>query len=183
MFKRKSAKAKIFAASAALTLAGAIFTAVAPDANAAVSTACNKVGTPTVTAANWSNTASWTFSRTHTWCAYNEAANRRVIFQSDGNLVAYSSAHTGGAATWKTATSGRGSTLKFQTDGNVVIYDSNGKPLWSAGQFQANPPTQSMVYQFGIQHFVSGSTVDERLYSGYKVSGGHLNIPRFYVKI
>ena len=61
--------------------------------------------------------------------------------------------------------------------------DSHGNPRWATGQFQKNPADKSMAYQFGIMNFVSGSVHERYLYSGYKVPGGHLNIPDFFQRI
>lgn len=87
--------------------------------------------------ARWSSTKASNYSAGQKWCAYNNAAGVRVIWQSDGNLVGYTGAHSGGTATWSTRTSGKpggattGARLAFQTDGNVVIYNSAGKALWA----------------------------------------------------
>jgi hypothetical protein len=52
-----------------------------------------------------------------------------LCFQSDGNLVIYSS---GGTPLWSSGTSGYpNATLVFQSDGNLVIYDGT-TPLWNS---------------------------------------------------
>lgn len=55
----------------------------------------------------------------------------RLVMQSDGNLVLYSS---NGTALWATGTSGQGGAKAiFQSDGNLVVYTDAGSALWSSG--------------------------------------------------
>jgi len=54
----------------------------------------------------------------------------RLILQSDGNLVLYSSTK----AIWASWTVGKGGIrLVMQGDGNLVLYDKNGFPVWNSG--------------------------------------------------
>lgn len=53
----------------------------------------------------------------------------RLVMQSDGNLVLYS---TSGQPLWSAQTSGNpGAWLALQTDGNMVVYSSSNVALWS----------------------------------------------------
>ena len=58
-----------------------------------------------------------------------EAAACRLVFQTDGNLVAYEE----GAAYWSAGTAGAatGGSAAMQSDGNFVVYDAAGVPRWS----------------------------------------------------
>ena len=62
--------------------------------------------------------------------------NRKLIMQTDGNLVIYSyvsSTNTVGGALWSSGTNGSGAyKATFQGDGNFVVYSSNGAK-WSSG--------------------------------------------------
>jgi hypothetical protein len=61
-------------------------------------------------------------------------ADRKHVldFQSDGNLVLYSS----GTATWSTGTNGKSAAeLYMQPDGNLVIYNTAGQPLWNSNTY------------------------------------------------
>lgn len=61
-------------------------------------------------------------------------ADRKHVldFQSDGNLVLYSS----GKATWSTGTNGKSAAkLYMQPDGNLVIYNTAGQPLWNSNTY------------------------------------------------
>ena len=52
----------------------------------------------------------------------------RLVYQPDGNLVAYSN----GVAYWNAGTRGAGGgSATMQADGNFVVYDSNGVARWS----------------------------------------------------
>jgi beta-glucosidase-like glycosyl hydrolase len=56
----------------------------------------------------------------------------RLIFQTDGNLVAYLPT---GAAAWNSRTQHLGgSRIVMQNDGNLVMYRSDGTPVWDTGQ-------------------------------------------------
>ena len=58
-------------------------------------------------------------------------APRRVVMQTDGNLVIYDVYNR---AIWASGTNEKGSKphrLVMQTDGNLVIYDGINKPTWS----------------------------------------------------
>jgi hypothetical protein len=58
-------------------------------------------------------------------------APRRLIMQTDGNLVLYDK---NGSVVWNSRTSLKGSgpfTLIMQDDGNLVIYEENGNYTWS----------------------------------------------------
>jgi hypothetical protein len=62
------------------------------------------------------------------WCISTPTA--RLIFQHDGNLVAYTGAHSGGRVLWASGTNNSGQELRFQPDGNVVVYGCCGIPVW-----------------------------------------------------
>lgn len=54
-----------------------------------------------------------------------------LVFQTDGNLVAYDLAH--GRPLWASGTGGHpGDVFTFQTDGNAVIYLPDGSVLWTS---------------------------------------------------
>ncbi|MFT3770794.1 MAG: hypothetical protein QM820_35675 [Minicystis sp.] len=55
------------------------------------------------------------------------ADGAHLDWQSDGNLVLYSSS---GSTLWQSNTSGSGYKLALQTDGNVCIYNSSGSWIW-----------------------------------------------------
>ena len=57
-----------------------------------------------------------------------EAAACRLVFQTDGNLVAYEE----GVAYWSARTAGvaTGGSAAMQSDGNFVVYDAAGVPRW-----------------------------------------------------
>lgn len=58
---------------------------------------------------------------------------KRTVLQNDGNLVVYDG---NGRALWNTQTHGRGSsTLVVQQDGNLVLYDSSSRPTWNTVTF------------------------------------------------
>jgi hypothetical protein len=57
--------------------------------------------------------------------------NRKLVFQSDGNLVLYNAA---GQPLWASGTHGKGGNLlSLQLDGNLVLYNAAGQPLWASG--------------------------------------------------
>ena len=60
-----------------------------------------------------------------------EAAACRLVFQTDGNLVAYKE----GVAYWNARTGGvaSGGSALMQPDGNFVVYDALGVARWSTG--------------------------------------------------
>ena len=60
-----------------------------------------------------------------------EAAACRLVFQTDGNLVAYKE----GVAYWNARTGGvaSGGSALMQPDGNFVVYDTVGVARWSTG--------------------------------------------------
>jgi hypothetical protein len=69
-------------------------------------------------------------SGTAIWTSDTKSAGAYAAFQTDGNLVVYSSAKK---ALWSTKTSGnKGSTLALGSDGNIVISSSAGKQLWDS---------------------------------------------------
>ena len=66
------------------------------------------------------------------------SAGARVVMQSDGNLVLYSTANR---ALWSTKTSGNtgaNAYLALQNDGNLAIYTASGKVLWAAYSNRSN---------------------------------------------
>lgn len=103
--------------------------------------------------AHWTSSKGYTFTTTQRWCAYNASLDRRLVWQSDGNLVAYTGAHSGGIATWNTRTYGYGSSankgarLAFQTDGNVVIYNAGGVAIWTTNTYGYG----GTDFYFGVQ--------------------------------
>ena len=60
-----------------------------------------------------------------------EGAACRLVFQTDGNLVAYDE----GVAYWHSRTAGAatGGSAVMQSDGNFVVYDAAGVARWSTG--------------------------------------------------
>lgn len=64
------------------------------------------------------------------WSASSAGAtSTRLVMQSDGNLVLYSSS---GTPLWNSETSGNnGARLVLQQDGNLVIYSTSNIPLWA----------------------------------------------------
>ena len=60
-----------------------------------------------------------------------EGAACRLVFQTDGNLVAYNE----GVAYWHSRTAGAatGGSTVMQSDGNFVVYDAAGVARWSTG--------------------------------------------------
>jgi hypothetical protein len=58
----------------------------------------------------------------------------KLIMQSDGNLVLYSSRFDPARALWSSNTGGNaGAYAVMQSDGNFVVYSSAGKALWQSG--------------------------------------------------
>jgi hypothetical protein len=84
----------------------------------------------------------WTTQKSYTyaaggWCMYASWGHAfRLVWQSDGNLVAYhnASANNPADALWSTGIKGSGSHLKFQTDGNIVIYNIDGIAVFATHQ-------------------------------------------------
>ena len=71
-----------------------------------------------------------------------EGAACQLVFQTDGNLVAYAN----GVAYWNTDTGGStGGSAVLQTDGNLVVYDRAGVAAWNAGT--AGNPGAFLVIQ------------------------------------
>ena len=58
----------------------------------------------------------------------------RLVFQSNGNLVAYKN----GVAYWSARTRARGGVAAMLRNGNFVVRDSGGKVLWST-RTRGNP--------------------------------------------
>lgn len=56
----------------------------------------------------------------------------KVIFQSDGNLVAYDINAFTTPAVWASHTVGEGTRLSLQEDGNFVIYNASGHAVWAS---------------------------------------------------
>ena len=66
----------------------------------------------------------------------------RLVFQTDGNLVEYTSSNH---AVWASGTSGRGGAfVVFQTDGNVVIYNAANQAVWASGSTSSHPASLSI---------------------------------------
>ncbi len=129
-----------------------------PNASAAASVDCPKnaqVVGGAYSYGAWDSSRSYVYNTSSRWCAYDERLGYRFTWQSDGNLVAYAGAHTGGAATWATMTNGRGAVLAFQSDGNVVIYDANGQPIWATGTWS---PITARSYKFSIEQSAATAT-------------------------
>ncbi|BBA96930.1 hypothetical protein RVR_2456 [Actinacidiphila reveromycinica] len=65
------------------------------------------------------------------WSAHTSGSGNQAVFQSDGNLVVYNSAHH---ALWASGTVGHsGAHLVLQSDGNVVVTSASGAAIWAAG--------------------------------------------------
>jgi hypothetical protein len=91
----------------------------------------------------WSTTSAFNYGPGG-WCMhYGSDRSYRLVWQQDGNLVAYhnASANVPRDARWASNTSGRGARLSFQTDGNLVIYDSANHAVWASGTHFRNSPT------------------------------------------
>jgi YD repeat-containing protein len=115
------------AQSSSAALAGAW-----PMADATTTTAADSSATPAMRAPIQvpMDGRVYAASAAQTWTS----AAVRLIFQTDGNLVAYRTSD--GAAIWNSATAGNpNATLALQTDGNLVIYSaaSGGTALWATG--------------------------------------------------
>lgn len=88
----------------------------------------------------------------------------RMIFQTDGNLVIYSSRSGASRAIWATGTNRKGATrMTFQTDGNIVIYAGN-RAIWNTGTYNRIRQTQA--------HFIMQSDGNLVLYGGPYASTG-----------
>lgn len=87
---------------------------------------------------NDSNGTEWTSAIDGSYAGYGSHTSQTsfpdihgdyLVFQSDENLVLYSS---GNAALWATNSNGSGaSTFNLQEDGNMVLRTSGGTPVWS----------------------------------------------------
>ena len=71
-----------------------------------------------------------------------EGGGCRLVFQTDGNLVAYA----GGAAYWSAGTqvAARGGWAEMQADGNFVVYDAAGVVHW-ASDTGGNPGARVVI--------------------------------------
>ncbi|PPF67725.1 curculin domain-containing protein [Rathayibacter sp. AY1E8] len=65
----------------------------------------------------------------------------KLVFQSDGNLVAYNSSSN---AIWSSGTQGTGVRLAMQKDGNAVIYSSTNQAVWLT---DTNEPGATLSFQ------------------------------------
>jgi hypothetical protein len=99
-----------------------------PAAQASLAPPRTCTSTTAPTAGRWSMRQAYVMTP-GTWCIQNDG--RRMVFQSDGNLVVYPL--TNNYATWASNTAHRGAHLVFQTDGNLVIYDANHVARWASG--------------------------------------------------
>lgn len=85
----------------------------------------------------------------------------RMIWQSDGNLVIYSGAHSGGVALWSSRTTGQNAYFDLQTDGNLVVRNgSSGAAIWNFG---APTVGTAFTYRFDIHTLY---TMTESYYTG-----------------
>jgi len=97
------------------------------------------------------------------WCSYSHGKGsrpRRIIMQTDNNLVEYDAANVG---LWMTKTNGKSNELAnlvMQNDGNLIIY-AGRNALWSTKPY---PPTTSST--FGPDQVMFE---DECIYSPNKV--------------
>lgn len=63
------------------------------------------------------------------WIRDDTANAVALVFQSDGNLVAYGA---GAVPLWASGTYAPGGALVMQNDGNLVIYKPGGIPIWAS---------------------------------------------------
>lgn len=78
----------------------------------------------------WTTSTAYKF-QAGTWCM--AVQYQQLVWQSDGNLVQYSTIGGIRSVHWATGTQNRGKWLAFQTDGNLVIYDASNHAIWANG--------------------------------------------------
>ncbi|MEU6537810.1 protein kinase [Streptomyces sp. NPDC047000] len=83
------------------------------------------------------------------------AARISLVFQRDGNLVAYDENNQ---ARWSTDTSGKGALAAFQPDGNLVVYDAEHNAVW-ASNTPGHPTARLILQSDGNITIMDGSTV------------------------
>lgn len=83
------------------------------------------------------------------------AARISLVFQRDGNLVAYDENNQ---ARWSTDTSGKGARAAFQPDGNLVVYDAANQAVW-ASNTAGHPAAQLVLQEDGNITIIDGSSV------------------------
>jgi hypothetical protein len=156
--KKHSLLRKILTVAAVPVIVATSLTVNASPA-AAAGPSCPDNGSATpATQGRWNHNtsaAAGTYAASRYWCIFNEPRNRRLVWQSDGHLVVYSGAHSGGSATWSGHTYvGASGRLVFQQDGNVVVYYANGTPKWSTGTgLGATLPDQyQLEFSMQIEH-------------------------------
>ena len=68
---------------------------------------------------------------------YSKDNTKRLVMQTDGNLVVYDDTAGGKAVwdsgTWRSGTANGPYKLTMQDDGNLVIYNKDNKPIWDKG--------------------------------------------------
>jgi hypothetical protein len=73
----------------------------------------------------------------------------KLIMQSDGNLVLYSTFAGRTRVCWASGTNGRGGTfVEYQHDGNLVIYNASFRPVW-ASNTAGTGGTNTNINQWG----------------------------------
>lgn len=115
----------------------------------------------TETQVSWAYNAGKSYTTSQKFCIYHEGFNRRLVWQSDGNLVLYGAAHTGGNAIWSSNTYGKSAArLVLQADGNAVIYNTKGAPIWHSNTWRSD--SQKKKAQYGISFFGADGGVGAR---------------------
>lgn len=85
----------------------------------------------------WSSASGYVDFAPGDFWVQSRTDSSQLVFQTDGNLVLYSSS---GRAVWHSQTYGRGAAkLSLQSDGNIVVYRANNTPLWSSGVSRSVP--------------------------------------------
>lgn len=157
-------------------VATSMMTTSVQTASAATTTSCPQVPLPGGNTApdiiTWSYKSGKSFTTSQNVCISNERYNRRLVWQTDGNLVVYSTAHTGGKALWSSKTYGKNAArLAFQTDGNVVIYDKSGKAIWSTNTWRTDATTKQVWFSMSIDVEDENSPIMLSLFGFYSKGG------------
>lgn len=156
---------KIKLAVAALLIAGfgSLGATLATASQASAATQQNCYNDTGATAGAWAYNRGYNFAP-GTLCI--SVANRatignnhyRLVWQTDGNLVAYLSATSNNSkyAMWASKTNGRGHTLSFRTNGDLVIYDVNNIAIWN-NHASANRANSTSSYRLTFYHYYGES--------------------------